>query len=68
MDGVAGGSADQLNAPYAERWGLLKDVMARLYLDEKKKLKEIVEIMKAEYQFYASSVSIFPSNCMHGPR
>jgi hypothetical protein len=65
MDGVAGASADQLNAPYAERWGLLKDVMARLYVDEKKKLKDIVEIMKAEYRFYASSVLIYLSNCIH---
>ncbi|KAE8444540.1 hypothetical protein EG329_014464 [Mollisiaceae sp. DMI_Dod_QoI] len=54
MDGTAGPSTNHLNVPYAERWGLLKDVMARLYMDEKKKLKEIVEIMKAEYRFYAS--------------
>ncbi len=56
MDGIAGPSTNHLNVPYAERWGLLKDVMARLYMDEKKKLKEIVEIMKADYRFYASSV------------
>ena len=58
MDGIAEASVDQLSAPYAERWGLLKDVMARLYVDEKKKFKDIVEIMKADYQFYASSVII----------
>ncbi len=58
MDGIADVSAAHLTAPYAERWGLLKDVMARLYIEEKRKLKEIVEIMKAEYRFYASSVWI----------
>ncbi len=56
MDDIAGPSTDHLKASYAERWVLLKDVMGRLYTDEKKKLKDIVEIMKAEYQFYASSV------------
>ena len=65
MDGVAGTSAKQLNAPYAERWGLLKDVMGRLYMDEKKKVKDIVKIMKADYQFYASSVVIYLSYIIH---
>jgi hypothetical protein len=55
-------SADQLNAPYAERWGLLKDVMVQLYLRERKQLKEISEIMKINYQFYASSVTIHLSS------
>lgn len=49
-----GVSPDQLNAPYAERWGLLKDVMARLYLEEKKTVKQIVQIMTRDYSFYAS--------------
>jgi hypothetical protein len=65
MDGVAGLSTDQLNAPYAERWDLLKDVMARLYMDEKKKLKDIVEIMKTDYRFYATSVMIYLSYPIH---
>ncbi|KAH8656006.1 hypothetical protein BGZ60DRAFT_567862 [Tricladium varicosporioides] len=54
MDSTAEISDDHLKAPYAERWGLLKKVMARLYIDEGRKLKEIVEIMKTEYRFYAS--------------
>ena len=54
MDSVSGPSADHLNAPYAQRWELLKDVMTRLYMDERKKYKEIVKIMESEYQFYAS--------------
>lgn len=48
----------QLDAPYAERWELLKPVMSQLYIDEKKKLKDIVKIMAAEYKFFASSVLI----------
>ncbi|KUJ20815.1 uncharacterized protein LY89DRAFT_779513 [Mollisia scopiformis] len=54
MDGIAGPSVDQLNAPYAERWGLLKEVMVRLFLEEGKKYKEIVKIMEIEYKFYAT--------------
>lgn len=54
MDSVAEVSDAHLKAPYAERWGLLKVVMARLYLDEGRKLKDIVEIMKVEYRFFAS--------------
>jgi hypothetical protein len=56
MDGTAEVPASQLDAPYAERWALLKGVMSQLYIEEKKKLKDIVEIMKVEYKFYASSV------------
>jgi hypothetical protein len=60
MEGVARAPVDHRNVSYAERWELLKDVIAELYLgDKKKKLKEIVEIMKRDYQFYASSVMIF---------
>jgi len=56
MNGAPPVSADQLNAPYLERWTMLKDVMTWLYLDqeEKLKLKEIVDIMRDYYQFYAS--------------
>ena len=56
MDGTSKPSTDQLNAPYAERWELLKDIMTRLYVDEKKKFKDIVKIMEKEYRFYASLV------------
>jgi hypothetical protein len=54
MENLVGASPDHLNAPYAERWGLLKNVMARLYLDENKTVKQIVEIMIRDYRFYAS--------------
>jgi hypothetical protein len=61
MDGAPLVSADQLKAPYAERWNLLKDVMAWLYMDysvngKKLKIKEIVKIMEQNYKFFASSV------------
>jgi hypothetical protein len=57
MDGTAGpSSVDQLNAPYAKRWELLKDVMVRLYMKEEKPVKEIAKFMEMEYKFYASSV------------
>jgi hypothetical protein len=58
MDNVPGPSTDQLNAPYAQRWELLKAALAGLFLDEKKTYKEIVEILKRDYQFYATSVLI----------
>ena len=56
MEGAPPVSADQLKAPYSERWALLKDVMEWLYLEQKKKFKDIVQIMKTQYQFYASLV------------
>jgi hypothetical protein len=63
MDGAPLVSADQLRASYSERWELLKDVIAWLYLDylvdgKKLKLKEIVKIMEQNYKFYASSVTL----------
>lgn len=61
MEGIAESSNAQLNAPYAERWELLKDIMVHLYIDENTKLKDLVAMMKARYQFYASLVP-FPSN------
>ncbi len=54
MEGIVESSNDQLNAPYAERWELLKDIMVHLYIDENTKLKDLVAMMKARYQFYAS--------------
>jgi hypothetical protein len=62
MSHITEPSADQLNAPYAVRWGLLKDVMVHLYLTERKQLKQISEIMKISYKFYASSVTIHLSS------
>lgn len=35
MDGNPGPSVDQVNAPYAMRWELLKGIITRLYMDEK---------------------------------
>ena len=63
MDGAPLVSADQLRAPYSERWDLLKDVIAWLYLEylkdgKKLKLKEIVKKMEQNYKFYASSVML----------
>jgi len=63
MDGAPLVSADQLRASYSERWELLKDVIAWLYLDylvdgKKLKLKEIVKIMEQNYKFYASLVTL----------
>lgn len=54
MDSLSGPAVNQLKAPYAERWLLLKDAMVQLYIKEGKEVKEIAEIMKAKYQFYAS--------------
>jgi hypothetical protein len=65
MDGLAGPSVDQLKAPYGERWGLLKAVMVRLFIEDKKKFKDIAKIMEVEYQFYASSVMICLSQFLH---
>ena len=63
MDGAPLVSAEHLKAPYAERWDLLKDVMAWLYMEysvdgKKLKLKEIVKIMEQNYKFFASSVTL----------
>ena len=41
------------NVPFSERWELLKPDLERLYLDEKRKLPEIIEIMKSQYEFDA---------------
>jgi len=67
MDGAPPVSADQLKAPYPERWALLKDVMVWLYLEQEKKLKlkDIVEIMQKKYQFFASSVIIHLPHFIH---
>jgi hypothetical protein len=54
MEYVADPQVDQLKAPYAERWELLKDVIVRLFVDEQNKLKDVVKIMEIEYKFYAS--------------
>ncbi|KAL2072966.1 hypothetical protein VTL71DRAFT_10290 [Oculimacula yallundae] len=47
-------SSSHLDVPYAQRWEILKPILSRLYIDEKKGVKEIVNIMQAEYRFYAS--------------
>lgn len=43
---------------FNERWKLLKPCLERLYFDQKRKLPEIVQIMKAQYGFNAVWVSI----------
>ncbi|KAG9236331.1 Clr5 domain-containing protein [Amylocarpus encephaloides] len=54
MDDIASSSTANLSVPYNERWDLLREVIVGLYIGENKKLKEIVEIMKINSQFYAS--------------
>lgn len=56
MEGAPPVSIEHLNAPYSERWLLLKDVMAWLYLEQPKNLplKVVVQLMQRHYQFYAS--------------
>jgi hypothetical protein len=39
--------------PFPERWELLKPVLKRLYFDEKRKLPEIISLMKSTYNFDA---------------
>jgi Clr5 domain len=41
------------DVPFSERWELLKPDLARLYLDENRKLSEIIEIMKSQFGFDA---------------
>ncbi|KAI9764311.1 MAG: hypothetical protein M1840_008529 [Geoglossum simile] len=47
-------AAPRSNVPFSARWELLKPDLERLYLDEKRKLSEIIEIMKWQHGFDAS--------------
>ena len=38
---------------FNQRWGLLRPVIERLYLDENRRLSEVIEIMKTEHGFDA---------------
>jgi Clr5 domain len=42
------------DVPYNERWELLKPFMEQLYIQEKRKLPDVVDIMKSRHKFYAS--------------
>ncbi len=42
------------DVPYGERWELLKPYMEQLYIQERCKLSDIVDIMKSRHKFYAS--------------
>jgi hypothetical protein len=39
--------------PLPERWEQLKPVISRLYVDENRKLPDIIEIVRARYGFDA---------------
>jgi hypothetical protein len=55
MEGLVQGSGPSYSdVPYNERWELLQPFMEQLYIQEKKKLHEIVDIMKIRHNFYAS--------------
>jgi Clr5 domain len=55
MEGSVQNSAPSYSdVPYDKRWELLKPYLEQLYIQEKRKLSEIVEIMKSRHMFYAS--------------
>ena len=47
------------DVPYNKRWELLKPYLEELYINERREVSEIVGIMKARHNFYASYVSKF---------
>lgn len=38
----------------AEEWAANRDIITNLYIDEKKKLKEVIRIMRDEHNFHAT--------------
>ena len=40
-------------ATYDQKWDLLKPMIERMYVDEGRKLKDIIEIIKEEFGFNA---------------
>jgi len=38
----------------AEEWAANRDIITNLYIDEKKKLKEVMRIMRDEHNFHAT--------------
>ena len=40
-------------ATYDQKWDLLKPTVKRMYVDEGRKLKDIIEIIKEEFGFNA---------------
>jgi hypothetical protein len=55
MEGIVENSAPSFSdVSYDKRWGMLKPYLEQLYIQEKRKLSDIVEIMKSRHKFYAS--------------
>ena len=40
--------------PFDQKWDVLKPVIKRLYIDQDRKLTDVMEIMNAEYGFVAA--------------
>jgi hypothetical protein len=55
MEGIAENSEPSYSeVPYENRWELFKPYLAQLYIQERRKLSDIVNIMKTQRKFYAS--------------
>ncbi|KAI0517505.1 hypothetical protein F5B22DRAFT_108079 [Xylaria bambusicola] len=44
-----------LNVPFSKKWGCHKDTILRLYIDEDRRLEDVVDIMKRIYRFDANA-------------
>jgi hypothetical protein len=42
------------DVPFSERWELVKTAIVRLYVVEKRRLSEVIRIMKEQYRFDAA--------------
>lgn len=58
MDAVGPSFQAELAAtvPFHERWEVLRPIIEQLYVQEKRRLLEVMKIMKADYAFDAESV------------
>lgn len=55
MEGIPENSDPSYSdVPYEKRWELFKPYLEQLYIQEKRKLSDIVNIMKSQRKFYAS--------------
>ena len=55
MEGNAENSEPSyFEVPYEKRWELFKPYLEQLYIQEKRKLSNIMNIMKTQRKFYAS--------------
>ncbi|MCJ1378525.1 hypothetical protein MMC17_001624 [Xylographa soralifera] len=43
------------NTPFDKKWAILEPVIKRLYIDEDRKLPEVIEIMRTRYDFHAEN-------------